>query len=64
MFRCDTWTGGEHYFISFRNGTHHVMMATPDYKPENETIFTGTYEDCISKLANVVQGNYEYDMNI
>lgn len=47
MNRHDTYTGGEHYWIMFRNGIHKVFMETPDFMPENEIVFVGHYEDCV-----------------
>lgn len=64
MFRHDTWTGGEHYFIIFRSGTHALMKETGELEPVNEVIFTGHYEKCVSLLDEIVESNFEYDMNI
>lgn len=48
MFRHDTLTlANEHYWIRFHNGTHEVRHETPSYEDDNETVFTGTYEECV-----------------
>lgn len=62
--RKDTYTGGEHYFILFKEGTHAVIRETPDFEPENEVVFTGKYEKCSEYIDNLVVDNFEYDMNI
>ena len=40
--RKDTYTGGEHYYILFKEGRHAVMRETPDFESENEVIYQGT----------------------
>ena len=47
-FRHDTLTqSNEHYWIRFHNGTHEVRHETDPYEDDNETVFTGTYEECV-----------------
>lgn len=60
-FRNDTYTGGEHYWIRFHNGTHDVMK---EGYSDNETVFTGTYAECVEWLCKQEAGNYEYDLGI
>lgn len=48
--RHDLYTATEHYWIRFHNGTHQVRRATPEWEEDNETVFEGHYEDCISFL--------------
>ena len=62
--RKDTYTGGEHYYILFKQGTHMVMRETPDFEPENEVIYRGNYKDCSNYIDNIVIKNFEYDLNI
>ena len=62
--RHDTYTGGEHYWIRFHNGTHEVRRETYDCCPDNETVFRGHYEDCVKWLENEVASNYEYDHDL
>lgn len=50
MFRNDTWIDGVNYWIRFHNGTHEVRRETPDCMDDNETVFTGKYEDCVEWL--------------
>ena len=46
--RHDTLTmGNEHYWIRFHNGTHEVRHETPSYEDDNETVFVGTYAECV-----------------
>ena len=63
-FRHDTWTGGEHYWIRFWKGQHEVRRETPDPVPDNETVFKGHYEACVTWIDNEVAQNYEYDHDI
>lgn len=47
-FRHDTLTmSNEHYCIRFHNGTHEVRHETPSSELDNETVFSGTYADCV-----------------
>ena len=62
--RKDTYSGGEHYYIIFKNGNHAVMRETPDFEPENETVFTGHYEKCVKFIDDLVNANADYDLNI
>ena len=62
--RKDTYTGGEHYYIIFKDGTHAVMRETPDFDPENETIYQGAYNECSRYIDDLVINNYEYDLDI
>lgn len=62
--RNDTYTGGEHYWIRFHNGTHEVRRETGPNEPDNETVFTGKYADCLKYLDKVVEDNAEYDLNL
>lgn len=62
--RHDTYTGGEHYWIRFHNGTHEVRRETLPSEPDNETVFTGKYTECVEFLKKTVEENAEYDMNL
>lgn len=64
MYRNDTYTGGEHYWIRFRNGTHEVRRETGPSYPDNETMFTGSYEQCCGWLQKQMEANVEYDLNL
>lgn len=65
MFRNDTYTGGEHYWIRFHNGTHEVRKADPDLEDlEIETVFTGHYEKCVQYIEDQVVANADYDLNL
>ena len=60
--RHDTWTGGDHYWIRFHNGTHEVRRELPEeYYDDNETVFTGHYGECVEWINNKVVENYEFD---
>ena len=50
MTRNDTYIGGEHYWIRFHNGTHEVRRETYPCEPDNETVFTGSFEHCLAWL--------------
>lgn len=63
-FRHDTYTGGEHYWIRFNNGTHEVRRETPDFCNDNETVFRGHYDDCVAWLQQAVIDNVDYDHNL
>lgn len=63
-FRNDTYTGGEHYWIRFYNGTHEVRRETADCFDDNETVFTGDYEDCLCYLQKLQAENVDYDFNL
>jgi len=63
-FRHDTYTGGEHYCILYENGTHVVLRETPDCYDDNETVFTGTYEQCVEWIENTRVENADYDLNL
>lgn len=62
--RNDIYTGGEHYWIRFRNGTHEVRRETGPSFPDNETVFTGRYEQCIDYLNRLLEENADYDLNL
>lgn len=64
MFRNDTYTGGNHFWIRFHNGQHEVRMETPDYCDDNETVFVGHYEDCVKYINNLLVTNADYDLNL
>lgn len=51
--RHDTYTATNHYWIRFHNGTHEVRRATPDWEEDNETVFTGHYEDCVKYIDDL-----------
>lgn len=53
-FRMDTYIGYEHYWIRFNNGTHEVRHATTEDCPDNETVFTGHYEQCVEWIKETV----------
>ena len=63
-FRHDTYTGGEHYWIEYRNGTHAVRMELPDCYDDNATLFIRNYEQCINWIENVIIENAEYDLHL
>ena len=58
-FRMDTYIGNEHYWIRFKNGTHEVRHETPDDCPDNETVFTGHYEQCVEWIKEAVKADLE-----
>lgn len=64
MYRNDIYTGGEHYWIRYRNGTHEVRRETYESEPDNETVFTGSYEACCSYLQQKQIDNADYDLNL
>ena len=64
MARNDTYTGGEHYWIRFHNGTHEVRRETHESEPDNDTVFTGSYRECLKFLDETVKANVEYDLNL
>ncbi len=61
MTRHDTYTGGEHHWIRFYDGTHEVRKEGYSH---NETVFTGHYEQCLKWLENKVAEDLEYNLNI
>lgn len=63
-FRHDTYTGGEHYWIEYKDGTHVVRRETPDCYDDNETVFTGHYEQCVEWIENTRIENADYDLNL
>ena len=63
-FRMDTYTGGEHYFIRYNKGTHEVRRELPDCYDDNETVFTGYYEECVEWIENERIANADYDLNL
>lgn len=62
--RNDTYTGGEHYWIRYYNGRHEVRRETPAGYDDNETVFTGTYKQCLERLHKIQEDNVEYDLNL
>lgn len=62
--RRDTYTGGEHYWIRPHNGTHEVRRETGRGWPDNETVFTGSYEACVAYLTQLEIDNAEYDLGL
>lgn len=63
-FRHDTYTGGEHYWVRFHNGSHELRRENHYPGEDNETVFTGSYESCLAKLQQIVEGNADYDLNL
>ena len=61
MTRHDTYTGGEHYWIMWHDGNHHVYCEDGD---KNVIVFTGWYERCVAYINQQVEVNYEYDHNL
>lgn len=59
-----TYTGGEHYWIRYHEGTHEVRRETCPYEDDNETVFTGAYEECVEHLHQIIESNIEYDHNL
>ena len=59
--RNDTWTGGEHYWIQYSNGTHHVMVEETD---DNNVCFTGRYDACVNHINKLLEENADYDLNL
>lgn len=62
--RDEVWTGGEHYLIAYRNGTHVILIETPYDELEDEIVFTGHYEKCLAELERIVESNADYDLNL
>ena len=59
----EAYTGGEHYFILYKFGTHHLCRVTKygdDYVIES----SGTFEECMKALQAKIESNYEYDLNL
>lgn len=59
-----TFTGGEHFWIRFYNGTHEVRREMPDECEDNETVFSGNYEECGKYIENLLIENADYDLNL
>lgn len=57
--RHDTYTGGEHYWVRFHNGTHEVMKETHFSCLDNKVVFSGHYEDCVDFIENLVRENMD-----
>lgn len=57
MTRNDTYIGCEHYWIRFHNGAHEVRRETPSHEPDNETVYTGSFEECLAWLRQQ-EGTY------
>jgi hypothetical protein len=64
MFRHDTFTGGEHYWIQFEKGTHVIKREVSELEEENEIIFIGFYENCLKELERIKEENADYDLNL
>jgi len=62
--RKDTYTGGFHYWIDFRDGQSVVLREMPDPFPENEVMFAGHYEKCLEWIENEKIRNGEFDRNL
>lgn len=57
------YTGGEHYFVEYFNGTHRVVRV--DYTHDEPDVeFIGKYEECLKWLYDLVQANADYDLNL
>lgn len=65
MTYSHTFTGGEHYWIRFHNGTYEVRKETPDeFSEDDETVFSGHYEKCKEYINNLISKNVDYDLNL
>lgn len=64
MLRCEAYTGGEHYWTRFHNGTHEVRREAPEHCEDNETVFTGFYEECVRYIEKIKKDNTDYDLNL
>lgn len=58
------FTGGEHYWIRFHNGIHEVRKETAEFYDDNETLFSGHYEECEKYIDNLFVENADYDLNL
>ena len=56
--RNDTYIGGEHYWIRFHMGTHEVRRETYSSEPDNETVYSGSFEACLAWLRRA-EAEYE-----
>lgn len=54
-----TYNPYNHYWIRFYNGTHQVRRATPEWVEDNETVFEGTYEECVHYIDELVIADLE-----
>lgn len=63
-FRHDTYTGGEHYWIRYREGRHEVRRETPECYDDHETVFVGSYEAALKYLEELRAANADYDLNL
>lgn len=59
--RNDTFTGGEHYWIGFDNGTSVVYEEQLEC---NTIVFRGHYEECVNYINNLLIENVDYDLNL
>lgn len=65
MTERHTFTGGEHYWIRFHNGTHEVRREMPDeFSSDNETVFSGHYDECNRYIDDLLEDNADYDLNL
>lgn len=59
-----TFTGGEHYWIRWHNGTYEVRREIPYEDEDHETVFKGHYNSCLNFLKEIVYANVDYDLNL
>ena len=60
------YTGGSEYYITSEKGTHHIKQVGFLDNGENndEIVFTGSYEKCLTEKQRIIVDNFEYDMNL
>lgn len=58
------YSGGELYYICYRNGQYHVMRDSGYDEVEDDCIYSGFYEDCKSMFLVIREENVDYDYNL
>lgn len=57
------YTGGSAYYIVFRHGTYCIKEDLTSSNVD-ETVFTGTYEECLAERDRMINDNADYDLNL
>jgi len=57
------YTGGEEYYLLYKNGTHEVRRVT-SFEGDYDVVFIGNYNSCLEFLDTLVESNFEYDLNL
>ncbi|MNH66558.1 hypothetical protein D3C73_185920 [compost metagenome] len=65
MINVERWyTGGNEYYMTFKNGNHELRKITNEDTADYETVTCGHYQKCQAVMTDIMNSNIEYDHNL